>query len=277
MKQVAMAVMLGFMIASLASAQNQDAEAQKTPKTSRLTCQYLLSHGFKESPNYPGVFERARVRLGDVSRDLGFSIASLRPTLNQPLHSDVRMADVQGRNVLVRSEVQDSKGRIVEHSLDRPDALCTVSVSLRPRPPEPEYLKTDSAPRLRIKSVEMPNDMTRPWQITFELSATGKKPVAILQRNFDVLVTRIGPQPLKIGAYLLFPDQTPNIIKVSPDRPMSYAVQVPPDAIPEDLLSSGEYALQIVVGAAEKVRRQTVDYEWQGEGHSSDKYKFVIK
>lgn len=153
---------------------------------------------------------------------------------------------------------------------------AAVLVSLNQPPPDRQYAKTDSVPHLGIKSVVMPKDKSKPWQITFELTATGKKPVAMSQGEFGVRVTRKAAPPLDICFYLLFPEQTPKVITVSPRKPMVFTVDVPPDAIPDDVFSSGEYALQIVVSAGKR-QKPSVDYEWEGIEHSSDKYKFVIK
>ncbi len=246
------------------------------PSTPRITSEYLLAHGFKQSATDPDTYNREHVRLAEIARDLGFSAKDLRPTLNQSNYSDVRTVKVGDLTFVVKTEVRDKNEKIVSKSLDKPDAICTVCVSLNSPPPVRERLKTDSVPCLHIKSVEMPKDTSKPWQITFELAATGKKPVAISQGDFRVRVTRKAPPPLDVCIYLLFPEKTPAIITVLPSKPMIFTVGVPPDPIPEDLRASGEYALQVVISAGKR-QEQTIDYEWQGTGYSSEKYKFVIK
>ena len=199
---------------------------KNTPSVPRVTPKYLVAHGFKEMPGEASVFMREHVRLDDVLGDLGVPLASLRPTVNQPAHSDVRTAHFNGLYVLVRSEVRDRKGRIVEHSLDGPDAICTVQISFQG--PKHEYLKTDSSPRMHIKSVLVPEDHSKPLQVDFELRAAGKKPVAILQSNFHVYLAG-GSIPPHTGLDSSFPEKTPQIIIVSSGKPAVFRLSVPVD------------------------------------------------
>ena len=103
-------------------------EVTEKPK---LTRENLLAHGFKQSEKNKDSFVAEHARLGDVESALGFQITALRPTVSQSRHSDVRQGLVEGKQVLVKSEVRDEKGRIVPGSLDKPDAICTVYISLK--------------------------------------------------------------------------------------------------------------------------------------------------
>ena len=109
----------------------------------KLTRENLLAHGFKQSEKDKDLFVAEHARLGDVGSGLGFQITALRPTVSQDMHSDTRHGLVEGKQVLVKSEVRDEKGRIVRKSLDKPDAICTVYVWVKSMcPPSRLYGRT---------------------------------------------------------------------------------------------------------------------------------------
>ncbi len=123
-------------------------EVTEKPK---LTRENLLAHGFKQSEKNKDSFVAEHARLGDVESALGFQITALRPTVSQSRHSDIRQGLVEGKQVLVKSEVRDEKGRIVPGSLDKPDAICTVYVSLKNYVPPKPPLRSDSTPRVQAQ------------------------------------------------------------------------------------------------------------------------------
>jgi hypothetical protein len=246
---------------------------KKTPSTPTVTRDYLLSNGFREAKeSRPGAFICEHAHLRNVMQTIGVPLAALRPIVGQPAHSDERGANSNGLGVLVRSEVRNQKGNIVSHSLDDPEAICTVEVWIKG--PKREFQKTDGPPRLQIKSVEVAEDRSQPLQIEFALAATGKKPVAILQSNFHVQLTggNIPPYPA-FGFY--FPEGTPQIVVVSPDKPALFKLNVPMDSV--GWLSSGNYAVRIRIGSGKGRGPARFDYEWEGVEHSSEEYKFVVK
>ena len=65
------------------------------------------------------------------------------------MHSDTRHGLVEGKQVLIKSEVRDEKGRIVRKSLDKPDATCTVYVWVKKYVPPKPPLRSDSTPPCR--------------------------------------------------------------------------------------------------------------------------------
>jgi hypothetical protein len=271
MKHVMVGVLFGCLGMTLACSQKEDDLKQQVPPGSKITREYLLSHGFNESDDSPATFTREHVRLQDVLRDLGCPLAALHPTVNQDSHSDKRTADVQGIYVIVDAEVFDNKDYVGKHSLDNPDAICTVRVFLK-QIPERKYLKTDSVPRLRIKSVTVPEDGAKSLHVTFELAATGQKPLAIAKHDFlsSLTGTNLPSYPiLGVG----FPDEAPEIISLSPSKPIVLRVTVPLDAgVP-----SGEYVLRIRIGSIKSRGPQRFDYDWQGREYLSENFKFVIK
>ncbi len=273
MKQVMMGILFGLMGASLACAQKGDDMKKSMPSTPKVIRKYLLTHGFKQSTTDSDIYNREHVRLADVARDLGFSVKDLQPTLNQYSHSDVRTVKVSDLTFVVKSEVRDKNGNIVGGSLDNPDAICTISVSLL-QVPVREYAKTDSSPRMCIKSVVVPEDRSKPLQITFELASTGKKPVAMLQSDFQIRLTG-GNIPPYTRFGNSFPEGTPQIIAIAPGKPVVFKLCVPVDEMGS--LSAGKYVVRIRIGNLKWREPQRFDYEWEGREHLSNEYKFVIK
>src|ERR1700730_12790554 len=135
----------------------------------KITREYLLSVGFEKAEDDREIVELQRARLRDVAKTLGFSLTELRSTLNQSNRSDIRTVDVRGFHFVVKSEVRDSSGQVVRRSLDDPNALCTVSVWLKPVP-QPHYAPTTSVPRLRILNV-LQQAGAKELRLTFEIDA----------------------------------------------------------------------------------------------------------
>jgi hypothetical protein len=264
-RAIVAAVLLGLLGMSLACAEKKGDEAMRTePMVNR---EFLLAHGFKQSPDDADFYELKHVRLADASRDLGFALTSLQPALNEVRINDVFTVEVRGLCFSVQSDVPYIKS-LTDGLLDNPDTLCMVSVSLN-QVPDREYLKTDSAPRLRIKSVAAPQDESKLLQITFEFAATGKKPVAALRGHFHVRVAE-GDMPPNLCIAVSFPKGTPEVITVLPGKPMTFTVGVHTETIP-----AGRCILR-VVNADMKPQPQRVDYQWLGVNRSDD-YEFNIK
>ncbi len=161
MERVILGVLFGGWVLSTAFAEKDEDKAMKTVSSvPEITRAYLLAHGFKESAADPGVFAREHVRLRDVLRDLGFRVSDLSPVPNGQRPNEALTVDARGMHVLVRPEFRDSKRGMgpgmVEQPLDDADLLCAVTVRFPVS--ERKYLKTDSSPRMRIKSVAVPED-----------------------------------------------------------------------------------------------------------------------
>jgi len=271
MKQLIVCVLIGLVGTTLACAEKGDGVKKGTPFTPKVTREYLVAHGFKKVADDPGIFAQEHVRLGNVLGDLGVPLASLRLTANASPDSDVRTAEVGGIYVVVEAEGKRNKGRAVRSLLDNPDTICTVRVVLNP-PSARRYLRTDSTPRLRIRSVTVPEDGAKSLNVTFELAATGKKPLAIAKRDFDGSLTRNNlDRDLECG--VRFSEESPQIISVSPSKPIVLRVTVYFNA---DLLS-GEYVLRLRIGGGKGREPQSFDYEWEGQEYLSDNFKFVVK
>ena len=130
-------------------------EVTEKPK---LTREYLLANGFKQSAKNPDSFTVESVRLGDISKKLNFPLSALRRTVSSAPESDMRIVTVRDMEFVVRSEVHGPDFRAVERSFKSPDTLCTVGVSLEKRVPPKPPLKSDSTPRVQVKSVTVPKD-----------------------------------------------------------------------------------------------------------------------
>ena len=143
---------------SAASRDKKEGHMESATAMPKLTRENLLAHGFKQSEKTKDSFVAEHVRLGDVESALGFQITALRPTVSQDMHSDTRHGLVEGKQVLIKSEVRDEKGQIVRKSLDKPDATCTVYVWVKKYVPPKPPLRSDSTPRVQVKSVTVPKD-----------------------------------------------------------------------------------------------------------------------
>jgi hypothetical protein len=120
---------------------NSDQDSPDTVDTGKVTPEFLRSHGFRQSDPNRSIFTLPHVRLADISRTLRFPLSALRHTPSQPVDSDVRIVKIRDLYFVVESEVRDKDGRVISGSLDDPNAICTVSVSLNQVPLEQEMPK----------------------------------------------------------------------------------------------------------------------------------------
>ena len=243
--------------------------------------EYLLARGFKPSPDDRNIYKLEHVRLGDVSRDLGFPLLALEPVIADT-SSDHRGVQVNGRYFVIKSEVRNKAGRIVEGSLDDPNAICTVSTALV-RGRLREYVKPQSDPRMRIISVTVPKDRDKPLQITFELAADGATPLKVGQTDIAIGFASAGRSPKDFPRlFTKLPDGTPVYIIVSPGKPIVLTA-ISPRPIKGGRatrerwsdLPPGEYVLCVGISSIEG-EGSNVDYYWVGIKFSDD-YKLVVK
>ena len=147
------------------------------------------------------------------------------------------------------------------------------------------YVNAESYPRLRVKSVTVPQARSQPLQIAFEIASVGKTPVAISQKQFSVWVFA-AEQPVLSVLFVglpVFPANSPQVFRISPDKPMPLTVTVSTNSLPVadhpdrpshwGDLPAGSYTLRVYVNS-DKVRE--FDYQWLGQTYSDD-YKLVIK
>jgi hypothetical protein len=270
-----MRFVFALCVLSLGCAQQGHDALQRTPSTAKVTREFLLAHGFQQKwkETDPDIYDLETTRLSDVLRDLGLSVEDFYPTVNRPDSFDWRDAQLEGMYVRVEPHVQDRSGT----SFGKTDSPCTVRVWLNVPPPR-DYLKTESSPRIRVKSVAVANDPSKPLQVTFELSAEGATPLAVSSGDFYIEL-RDAKSPQHTASLLAyFPEGTPLWIRVWPTKPIVLTATTrdsPFEGMGPDGRPSGEYRVEVRIYEF-KPDRPGCDYHWQGE-KSSDEYTLVIK
>jgi len=283
------------------SAGRPEKATQGDGPTPKLTREFLLAHGFKLSPGSEDLYELKNVRLGDVSRDLGFPLVAFDPARSQPImNSDCRYVPVRGRSVRVHAEafkstvtgdaaswagatmvpkVRYGETPIRTGSLDDPNALCSVFALLKPEP-GPEYRETESCPRLRIISATFVRDRPKQLQATFELAAEGKTPLCISRGEIFMGFAPKGKSPRDLSPLSFsYAEGTPREITLLPGKSITLTVTTshadygPRWARFADL-PAGEFLLCVGIAAGEQFPR--FDYHWTGIAISDD-HKLVVK
>jgi hypothetical protein len=246
---------------------------QSHSSTNKITSDYLLSCGFKQCVDDPDTYEIKHMHLADMAYKMDFSLVALRPTLNQSRSEDIRTVKIKSLAFVVESEERDRDGKIVPDSLDNPDAICTISVSLR-QVSTPEYLAFDSDPSLHIKTATVQQNGSLSIHISFEFSASGLTPLAVSRTQLTVSLS--GNNTYYRSRNVSFDTGTPEMIVVKPGEPLEITITASDffDEIKQSNdLPAGQYALSI--GIYPDGKEQHFDYQWQGETHSDD-YKFDI-
>jgi hypothetical protein len=123
--------------------------------TNRVTAEFLTIRGFVQSKTDTNIYTLEHMTVREAAKRLGFSPDQMRPTTSQPSPSDIRTVQVLNLRFVISTEVRDSQNRIVSGSLDKLDALCTVSVSLI----------QVSEERLIPKKVKPPNKSPEPTAV----------------------------------------------------------------------------------------------------------------
>ena len=136
------------------------------------------------------------------------------------------------------------------------------------------YLAPDGSPSLRIKSVTSPVHRPESLEITLELAATGKTPVAISQDHFGVVIGPLFPQ---FGTDAVFGTNSPVIIIAKPDKPvtLTFTVSTNETGFLANWanLKPGRHTVRVVIGCD---KTQHFDYEYMGRWRSDD-YEFQLK
>jgi hypothetical protein len=130
------------------------------------------------------------------------------------------------------------------------------------------YLASDGPPSLRIMSVISPVHKPESLEITLELAATGKTPVAISQNHFGV---RIGPLYPQFDTDVVFGTNSPHIFIAKPDKPVSLTFTVSTNGSHFlaywTNLKPGRHTVKVLIGCD---KGQHFDYEYMGQWHSDD-------
>jgi hypothetical protein len=260
--------------------------AKSDTKPPELTRDYLLANGFKQSPKDADSFAAEHMGLKDAARILGFAIGSLHR--RESSDAVIRVGFVQGKRLVVRSETKGAKGNFIWRSAKRPDIVCTVEISLKKYVQPPPPLKTDSNPRVTVKSVVVPKDRTKPLRVTYEIAAEGKLPVGLLFNQVGVRLT-LGNSVLceTVGPFSDGCEEFIYLIK--PGAPRSFTVTVPDDSTLDDGDWDGfhpgkdTYAVQAVIDGQSVLRADAFDYSWVNGRPRRDckveskKFEFTVK
>jgi len=138
------------------------------------------------------------------------------------------------------------------------------------------FLLTASHPRLRIKSVTAQRQRSQPLQVTLELAADGKTPVAVAQEQFSVHIYTAN-KPFLFDGDAAFEASAPKVFTVSPQKPSTLTLTTSTDRFGRrkhwDDLPHGSYTLRVYLNSGKDV---TFDYKWLGQTYSDD-YKLVVK
>jgi hypothetical protein len=281
MKRTMVFAFFAVLVVCAGCAQEGQSAAKSDAPASKLTRESLLAHGFKKSgPPRREIYELETSHLVDVLRDLGLSLAQLQPSPSTSPWMDWREVAL-GRDYLrVESLVVDEKGIPVAHSLDNPNAKCKVRVWFDEISTQ-TYQKTDSSPRVRIKSVTVSKDRSKPLDVTFELAAEGTTPLGLKSKYFYVELWTPGKTLRRLVASdLSFPKGTPDKIMISPGKPITLTATTSSSSwsdtsgAPWTGLPVGEFVLQVEINSDKD--EPGFDYHWTGIERSDD-YKLVIK
>jgi len=136
------------------------------------------------------------------------------------------------------------------------------------------YLSPDGWIRPRIKAVAITKERPQHLQVTFELVAVGKTPVAVAQDQFGILISK---RRWYFDSGLSFTNGAPRIFTVSPDTRLTINATVLLTNKWDEKqrwieLSPGQYGAQIFIGSG---KTRQFDYQWMGQ-MSSDRLEFEI-
>ena len=138
------------------------------------------------------------------------------------------------------------------------------------------YLKTESHPRLRIKSVQKPEKKSQPLELALELSCEGKTMVAVSQEQFSIHIYT-DQQPYLFVGDASFPTNAPRVFTVKPQKSSTLSVTTSTNHLRDGKswsdLPPGIYTLRVYIGSG---KTPQFDYQWLGQTYSDD-YKLVIK
>jgi hypothetical protein len=248
------------------------------PSTKQITAEYLLAHGFRRAPGHSDLFVASNVKLSEISRALGFRRDALRPTAGLEAGTDSRSTQVGGVFIEVTSSVQRVRdGAVLEQQLDQPDAVCRVSVLLRPRS-QPKYASASSRPRMQVISATTPVSSPKTLEVTFAVTAEGKGPVSFKLSQIGINISRPNVFENFGSPYLVFRKDTPNVIILRPGQAQVVLTAVISGGA-ELLdrwqnLAPGKYDVSVSIGNNTKAL-QSFDYQWKGHAES-DLYPFAI-
>jgi hypothetical protein len=234
----------------------------------KITSDFLLSHGFIQEDNDRQFYKLSAVLLKNAAKDLGFSLEKMyTPPNGHPSLPDLRIVQIRDLHFVIRADKPNE-------SLNNPDTICSISVSLNQIKTK-DYLKTQSYPSLKIKSVIKPKASSQPLQVTLEITAIGKTPVALGQNQFSVRIFT-DDEPCRFLGNASFETNTAQIFKVEPQKPLIISMSASTNRLGKQEhwsdLPSGNYQLSVDVNSG---KDQKFDYQWLGVSYT-DTYPLLI-
>jgi len=136
------------------------------------------------------------------------------------------------------------------------------------------HVNAESSPRLRIKSVAIPQERSLPLRITLELAADGDTTIAVSQQQFSVQLFT-DEQLAAFISNASFATNAPLILRVSPHEPVTIILTTSADRFTRRLWSDvppGKYLLRVYINSS---KRRQFDSQWLGQTHS-DGYKLEV-
>ena len=235
----------------------------------RITREYLLSQGFKKSPEDRREFVAERVRLGDAVRKLGVPLSWVVPFEAEKPNStetrEPRICALSGREgfaVYIYAEQKYVGNRTIAAAFTDPTFTCKVVVVL-------DFEAPSAEPRVRIKSLAITDRFKRDLRVVFELSAAGKTPLAFSQAQFGVHLIDGNPKRYLVGTAVTFPKETPKVVTVSGAKPILLTMDVRAnfEALDERVnlasLAPGDYRLGVILfGDAKGTARIRLPISW---------------
>jgi hypothetical protein len=154
------------------------------------------------------------------------------------------------------------------------DAVRCISVSLTSGTSDKaasKFAVTASRPKVRIVAVRASQLVRGGLDVTFEIAADGKSPIAFSQSQVRVDLGEQEGSPYFEAKTLRFTRETPGVLKVAPGKPVVLTVGVDGEFGPLGRwgdLPAGRYSIGVSVCGNTK-GEQRFDYHWIGSAHSA--------
>jgi hypothetical protein len=234
-----------------------------------ITPQFLAEKGFTESKS---ICTLSPVTVTDAAKLLGFKLSDMHRTKNQSANSDIRTVDIRNLGFVITSLVTDAHGHVVPGSLDDPNALASVSVSLV-QVARPKFRPTTSMPRLTITSARLPEENSKPLTVTLEIAADGKDdPIAVSRDRFTIFIFESDRKTQRYRGDADKSKKQSEWITIRPDEPQQLELTASaPDSDSKKRLSAlpaGKYFVRVELHHGSKEQRH--DYESLSDIRSKD-------
>jgi hypothetical protein len=241
-----------------------------------ITANFLRAHGFQQSPNDPSIFQRANVQVAEIARELGLDLRKLRAVKGQRLPSDMRTLKVGRFHFVFRSRERRISGQVIVDSLDKPDSVCDVSISLTPAQ-KPHFAVTAGRPDVRILSVKAPREFMAHLAMVVQLKVQGTSPIAFSPSQLTVYLRGPNGSPAFTASEVRCGDSNPQRIAISVGQARVLRLDIM-DGFGTfgewKKLAPSRYSLRVALHGNTKGHRD-FDYQWIGTAYS-ELYSIVV-